>query len=118
MPPDTEFHLELQRSMNHDPQGTDSIGAGPNQIQPRRLPGLEIDPCHPDASCRIESVAGPRPGDSDLLGLSFGGSSAGRARRAVVDISRWFGPIDPRLDDAERWSSSRTRRALADSAAG
>jgi len=37
-----------------------------------------------------------------LLGVVLGGASAARAhdQAPVVDVSRWFGPIDPRLDDA------------------
>jgi TolB protein len=54
---------------------------------------------HPAVSSRWPGFV---PAIAVLLGLSFGGSSGARAHdeEPVVDVSRWFGPIDPRLDDA------------------
>src|SRR4051794_16500387 len=87
------------------PEGTDSIGDGtaPGQ-KARRLPRLGDRSMprtlrHPTASSPLPRLV---PTLAVLLGLSLGDGPAVRAHEEepVVDISRWFGPIDPRLDDA------------------
>src|SRR5262245_36237616 len=77
-----------------------SRGAPP-EVRPLPKLGERPMPRTPTHRAATSSWPVPIPAMVAVLLLSCGGSAArAHEEEPVVDTSRWFGPIDPRLDDA------------------